>query len=84
MNRTATGELAQPVVTLTRANAVPPSPPPSLGEEFSDIENEITMLETCDHPNVVAYYGSFQKEQVMWICMEFCGAGAGTMTSTSF
>lgn len=46
------------------------------GEEFSDIENEITMLETCDHPNVVAYYGAFQKEQVMWICMEFCGAGA--------
>lgn len=46
------------------------------GEEFSDIENEISMLETCDHPNVVAYYGSFRKDQVMWICMEFCGGGS--------
>lgn len=46
------------------------------GEELEDIVNEIAMLETCDHPNVVAYYGSFRKDQVMWICMEFCGGGS--------
>lgn len=46
------------------------------GEEYSDIENEISMLETCDHENVVAYYGSFRKDNVMWICMEFCGGGS--------
>jgi len=46
------------------------------GDEFADIENEIRMLETCDHANVVAYYGSFQKNNVMWICMEFCGGGS--------
>ena len=46
------------------------------GEEYADIENEISMLETCDHENVVAYYGSFRKDNVMWICMEFCGGGS--------
>lgn len=33
-------------------------------EELGDIENEITMLEQCNHPNVVAYYGSFRKDKV--------------------
>jgi serine/threonine protein kinase len=33
-------------------------------DELGDIENEITMLEQCNHPNVVAYYGSFSKDKV--------------------
>lgn len=37
-------------------------------EELGDIENEITMLEQCNHPNVVAYYGSFSKDKVRAIC----------------
>lgn len=49
---------------------------PCAGEDFSDIENEIAMLEECDHENVVAYYGSFEKDKTMWIAMEFCGGGS--------
>lgn len=45
-------------------------------DDLGDIENEIKMLEECNHPNVVAYYGSFSKDKVMWICMEFCGGGS--------
>jgi serine/threonine protein kinase len=46
------------------------------GEEFADVENEIAMLEECNHENIVAYYGSFIKNNTMWICMEFCGGGS--------
>jgi len=46
------------------------------GDDFKDIENEIQILEGCNHENIVAYYGSFIKQKTMWICMEFCGAGS--------
>ena len=46
------------------------------GEEFDDILNEISMLETCHHENIVAFYGAFIKAKTMWICMEFAGAGS--------
>lgn len=46
------------------------------GEDFSDVENEIQILEECRHDNIVAYYGSFMKEKTMWIAMEFCGGGS--------
>lgn len=45
-------------------------------DDIGDIENEIKMLAECDHPNVVAYFGAFMKEKVMWICMEYCGGGS--------
>lgn len=48
----------------------------STGEEFADIENEIAILDQCNHENIVAYYGSFMKHKTMWICMEFCGGGS--------
>lgn len=49
---------------------------PIPGEEWSDVENEIAMLEHCNHENIIAYYGSFSKNKTMWICMEFAAAGS--------
>ena len=46
------------------------------GEEYTDVENEIAMLEKCKSEYVVAYYGSFLKTKTIWICMEFCGGGS--------
>lgn len=46
------------------------------GEDFSDVENEISILEECHQENIVAYYGAFMKEKTMWIAMEMCGGGA--------
>eukprot|EP00729_Bicosta_minor_P032277 gene32277-11720_t len=46
------------------------------GEDFTDVENEIQILEECHHDNIVAYYGSFMKDKTLWITMEFCGGGA--------
>lgn len=48
------------------------------GEDFSDVENEIQILEECHHDNIVAYYGSFMKEKIMWIAMEFCSGGSAS------
>lgn len=53
------------------------------GEEYTDVQNEITMLDKCKHENVVSFYGSFIKGKTIWICMEFCAGGsvADIMTS---
>ena len=39
------------------------------------------MLESCDHENIVAYYGSFIKKKTMWIAMEYCGGLSGFLGS---
>uniref|UniRef100_A0A8C6UQI3 non-specific serine/threonine protein kinase n=1 Tax=Neogobius melanostomus TaxID=47308 RepID=A0A8C6UQI3_9GOBI len=43
-------------------------------EDFSVIQQEIIIVKSCKHPNIVAYYGSYIHE--LWICMEFCGGGS--------
>ncbi|XP_070812776.1 mitogen-activated protein kinase kinase kinase kinase 1-like, partial [Pituophis catenifer annectens] len=40
------------------------------------IQQEIVMVKTCKHPNIVAYYGSYIRFKKLWICMEFCTGGS--------
>uniref|UniRef100_A0A8D0C9R3 non-specific serine/threonine protein kinase n=1 Tax=Salvator merianae TaxID=96440 RepID=A0A8D0C9R3_SALMN len=40
------------------------------------IQQEIVMVKTCKHQNIVAYYGSYLRFNKLWICMEFCGGGS--------
>ncbi|KAM6427537.1 mitogen-activated protein kinase kinase kinase kinase 1 [Liasis olivaceus] len=40
------------------------------------IQQEIVMVKTCKHQNIVAYYGSYIRFNKLWICMEFCGGGS--------
>eukprot|EP00897_Mesotaenium_endlicherianum_P006399 jgi/Mesen1/5788/ME000293S04947 len=51
---------------------------------YDEIRSEIEMLQECNHPNVVRYFGSFQGEDCFWIVMEYCGGGsvADLMNST--
>uniref|UniRef100_A0A3B4ZLW1 Protein kinase domain-containing protein n=1 Tax=Stegastes partitus TaxID=144197 RepID=A0A3B4ZLW1_9TELE len=44
------------------------------GESFSS--QEIVIVKSCKHPNIVAYYGSYIRANKLWICMEFCGGGS--------
>jgi len=37
---------------------------------------EICIMKTCVHPNVVRYIDSYQKEDCIWVVMEFCGGGS--------
>ncbi|XP_041850584.1 mitogen-activated protein kinase kinase kinase kinase 5-like [Melanotaenia boesemani] len=45
-------------------------------DDFSIIQQEIIIVKSCKHPNIVAYYGSYIRVNKLWICMEFCGGGS--------
>ncbi|XP_033953602.1 mitogen-activated protein kinase kinase kinase kinase 5-like isoform X2 [Pseudochaenichthys georgianus] len=45
-------------------------------DDFSIIQQEIVIVKSCKHPNIVAYYGSYIRTNKLWICMEFCGGGS--------
>ncbi|KAF8793969.1 Mitogen-activated protein kinase kinase kinase like protein [Argiope bruennichi] len=46
------------------------------GDDFSIIQQEILMMKSCRHPNIVAYFGSYLRRDKLWICMEYCGGGS--------
>jgi len=41
----------------------------------NQILKEVTILNECNHPNVVKYFGSHFKDCNAWIVMELCGGG---------
>nr|XP_057935769.1 mitogen-activated protein kinase kinase kinase kinase 5-like isoform X2 [Doryrhamphus excisus] len=45
-------------------------------DDFSTIEQEIVIVKSCKHANIVAYHGSYIRANTLWICMEFCGGGS--------
>lgn len=45
-------------------------------DDFSVIQQEIVMVKSCKHSNIVAYYGSYIRANKLWICMEYCGGGS--------
>ncbi|XP_059614362.1 serine/threonine-protein kinase hippo isoform X2 [Phlebotomus argentipes] len=44
--------------------------------DLHEIIKEISIMQQCDSPYVVRYYGSYFKQCDLWICMEYCGAGS--------
>uniref|UniRef100_A0A4W5LIV1 non-specific serine/threonine protein kinase n=1 Tax=Hucho hucho TaxID=62062 RepID=A0A4W5LIV1_9TELE len=46
------------------------------GDDISSIQQEITMIKECTHKNIVAYFGSYFRNNKLWICMEYCGGGS--------
>ncbi|XP_052391924.1 mitogen-activated protein kinase kinase kinase kinase 5 [Carassius gibelio] len=45
-------------------------------DDFSVIQQEIVMVKSCTHRNIVAYHGSYIRMNKLWICMEYCGGGS--------
>ncbi|KAK7939483.1 hypothetical protein WMY93_002809 [Mugilogobius chulae] len=45
-------------------------------DDFSVIQQEIVIVKSCKHANIVAFYGSYIQNSELWICMEFCGGGS--------
>ncbi|KAL6065407.1 serine/threonine-protein kinase dst2 isoform X3 [Balamuthia mandrillaris] len=43
---------------------------------LDDVRKEISILSTCNHENIVSYYGSYFEEDNLWIVMEYCGGGS--------
>ncbi|XP_036380775.1 mitogen-activated protein kinase kinase kinase kinase 6 isoform X2 [Megalops cyprinoides] len=46
------------------------------GEDLASIQQEITMMKGCSHKNIVSYFGSYLRNNKLWICMEYCGGGS--------
>mmetsp|Transcript_21390 Transcript_21390/g.35776 ORF Transcript_21390/g.35776 Transcript_21390/m.35776 type:complete len:650 (+) Transcript_21390:162-2111(+) len=47
------------------------------GEDgLEEIQKEIDVLASCNHPNIVKYYGSYYFDDKLWIVMEHCGGGS--------
>uniref|UniRef100_A0A673ITZ3 Mitogen-activated protein kinase kinase kinase kinase n=1 Tax=Sinocyclocheilus rhinocerous TaxID=307959 RepID=A0A673ITZ3_9TELE len=46
------------------------------GDDITSIQQEITMMKECKHKNIVAYYGTYHRNNKLWICMEYCGGGS--------
>jgi serine/threonine kinase 3 len=44
--------------------------------DLQEIIKEISIMQQCDSPFVVKYYGSYFKDTNLWIVMEYCGAGS--------
>ena len=35
--------------------------------DTNDLTKEINILKTCKNPNIVEYYGSYQKDNNIWV-----------------
>uniref|UniRef100_A0AC35U9J3 Non-specific serine/threonine protein kinase n=1 Tax=Rhabditophanes sp. KR3021 TaxID=114890 RepID=A0AC35U9J3_9BILA len=46
------------------------------GDNFTTIQQEIHMLRSCTHPNIIAYYSSFLNRNKLYIVMEYCSGGS--------
>ncbi|CAD5234808.1 unnamed protein product [Bursaphelenchus xylophilus] len=44
--------------------------------DLQEIIKEITIMQECNSPFVVKYFGSYFKNSDLWIVMEYCGAGS--------
>ena len=55
--------------------AIKTIPKNKLGNTIELIREEIEILRTLDHPNIIKYYESFESEKFMYIVMEYCSGG---------
>lgn len=56
--------------TVTAIKKVP------VENDLDEILNEIKIMKQCKSPYIISYYGSYFKENELWIVMEYCGAGS--------
>lgn len=47
-----------------------------IDNDLDDIMKEIDFMKGCRSPFIVRYYGSYFKDNELWIVMEYCGAGS--------
>ncbi|XP_071656906.1 mitogen-activated protein kinase kinase kinase kinase 1 [Patagioenas fasciata] len=45
-------------------------------DDRAALQQEILMVRSCQHPNIIAYYGSYSWCNKLWICMELCVGGS--------
>jgi serine/threonine protein kinase len=45
-------------------------------EDAPEVKHEVSVLRSCNHANVVAYFGCIAGTELLWILMEHCGGGS--------
>eukprot|EP00457_Paulinella_chromatophora_P005908 gb/GEZN01005926.1/.p1 GENE.gb/GEZN01005926.1/~~gb/GEZN01005926.1/.p1 ORF type:complete len:467 (+),score=87.63 gb/GEZN01005926.1/:210-1610(+) len=45
-------------------------------DDIAELSKEINILKDCHSPFIVAYKGAYEKDNNIWIVMEYCGAGS--------
>ncbi|XP_046859318.1 mitogen-activated protein kinase kinase kinase kinase 3-like [Xenia sp. Carnegie-2017] len=46
------------------------------GDDFDLIQQEIALMQGCQHHNIVRCLGSYLRKQKLWIAMDFCSGGS--------
>lgn len=44
--------------------------------DLTSLRREITILKESKSEYIVSYYGSYHKENKLWLIMEYCAAGS--------
>ena len=46
-----------------------------IGDDIDQLLDEINILKSLDHPNIVKYYETYENQKYMYIVMEYCPGG---------
>ena len=44
-------------------------------EEIGEIMNEVAILQSLDHPNIVKYYETYDDVRFLYLVMQYCPNG---------
>ena len=44
-------------------------------DELIDLQNEVAMMLTVDHPHIVKYYETYDDQKYIYLVMELCTGG---------
>ena len=44
-------------------------------EDLSSLRNEVQIMQSVDHPNIVEYYETYEDKGYIYLCMELCTGG---------
>ena len=44
--------------------------------ELNSLKKEIIILKECHSPYIIQYYGSYFKDETLWLIIEYCAAGS--------
>ena len=44
-------------------------------EEMDEILQEVALLGSLDHPNIINYFESYDDKKYFYVVMEFCSGG---------
>ena len=44
-------------------------------KDLTALENEVSLMQLIDHPNICKYMETYEDHHTMYICMELCQGG---------